>query len=631
MSLLYIARLLAAVTMVWTLVHTTAALAAPASSVRLIVKFKSTTAKVQQEPRDRVGQLGALAATELAYVRPMALDAHVVALPDVGSDLAGAMVADAVVARLGRLPDVEYVVRSQRRHALRTANDTYFPDQFYLNAGSTTIDATGAWDVTTGVSTTIIAIVDTGLLAHADLAGRTVQGYDFITAHEVANDGDGRDADATDPGDWFSGPDFSNPYFAPGECVAAASSWHGTAVAGVVAANTDNNQWLSGVDWHARLLPVRVLGKCGGDDADIIDGLAWAGGLAVPGVPMNAHPAHVINMSLGSAGLCPQAYTDVVAQILAHGVTRAIVAAAGNDGSQLAQTPGGCDGVISVASTTYSGNRASYSSYGLRTDLAAPGGDGGSSAYNLLSLDNSGSSTPGADAVAFYAGTSFSAPLVTGTAALLLSVAPALNAAEVREVLRGTAKPFPAGSTCTTKCGTGILDAASAVRTAKSLAGPITAVDLIEFYNAAFDHYFITWVPTEIARLDSGALVGWTRTGKTFRAFSTVQSGTNGVCRIYIPPGLGDGHYYGRDQFECESTAARNPSFVLEAAQFFYLYPAAAGNCSPGQAPVYRVFSNRADANHRYTTERAVRGQMVARGWLAEGDGPDTVVMCAPL
>ena len=157
-----------------------------------------------------------------------------------------------------------------------------------------------------------------------------------------------------------------------------------------------------------------------------------------------------------------------------------------------------------------------------------------------------------------------------------------------------------------------------------------TPASVIEFYNASFDHYFITYVADEIAKLDNGTFKGWARTGLSFNAFATTQSGTAAVCRIYIPPGKGDGHFFGRDTNECDGTMAKNPTFILESNAFLYLYPPTLGNCGAGQIPVYRVFSNRADANHRYTTSRTVRDQMVAKGWLAEGDGADTVVMCAP-
>jgi hypothetical protein len=178
--------------------------------------------------------------------------------------------------------------------------------------------------------------------------------------------------------------------------------------------------------------------------------------------------------------------------------------------------------------------------------------------------------------------------------------------------------------------GYGILDAAAAVKASQPSAG--TPVTVVEFYNQSLDHYFVTYVADEIAKLDNGTFVGWARTGQSFKAYVTTQSGTSAVCRIYIPPGKGDGHFFGRDTKECNGTMTANPTFVLESASFFHLYlpNQQTGNCAADQVPVYRVFSNRVDANHRYTTSRTTRDEMVARNWIAEGDGPDTIAMCGP-
>ena len=162
-------------------------------------------------------------------------------------------------------------------------------------------------------------------------------------------------------------------------------------------------------------------------------------------------------------------------------------------------------------------------------------------------------------------------------------------------------------------------------------AGPPAAL-AIEFYNASLDHYFISHVAGEIAILDAGVTIkGWTRTGQSFNVYSAAGAGTSPVCRFYIPPGKGDSHFYGRGTAECDATGAANPSFVNEDSQFFHVLLPVAGNCATGTIPVYRVFSNRTDANHRYMVDRAIRDQMVNdRHWLAEGDGPDLVVMCVP-
>ena len=239
-------------------------------------------------------------------------------------------------------------------------------------------------------------------------------------------------------------------------------------------------------------------------------------------------------------------------------------------------------------------------------------------------------------------GTSMATPHIAGAVALMLQQDPTMTPETVKARLYSTVQTNPFSTNLPAfnpaapdvppnpnyTWGYGILDAAAAVKASQPSTGtPVTA---IEFYNAALDHYFITYVPGEITKLDNGTFVGWARTGLSFRVFATTQAGTSAVCRIYIPPGKGDGHFFGRDANECDGTMSKNPTFILESSNFFYLYPPNLGNCGAGQVNVYRVFSNRADANHRYTTSKAVRDQMVAKGWVAEGDGPDIVVMCAP-
>jgi 6-phosphogluconolactonase len=206
---------------------------------------------------------------------------------------------------------------------------------------------------------------------------------------------------------------------------------------------------------------------------------------------------------------------------------------------------------------------------------------------------------------------------------------PGLSLDDRTGLVSGTASG--SGTYTFTVLATDSADAAQTQTRSIVVAGAATAaVRLVEFYNATLDHYFITYATDEIAKLDNGTFKGWARTGLSFNGYASPVTGTTALCRIYIPPGKGDGHFFGRDATECNGTMTRNPTFVLESAAFFHEYPPALGTCAAGQVPVYRVFSNRADANHRYTTSRAVRDQMVAKGWLAEGDGADVVVTCAP-
>lgn len=175
-----------------------------------------------------------------------------------------------------------------------------------------------------------------------------------------------------------------------------------------------------------------------------------------------------------------------------------------------------------------------------------------------------------------------------------------------------------------------VTDFASRYTPTLAAAYAASTAEAVEYYHGELDHYFITHRSAEIATLDAGATIkGWIRTGHSFRVAATPSATTSPVCRFYIPPQFGNSHFYGRGVDECGETASKNPAFVQEDSQFFHLSLPTAGECPLGTVPVYRVFSNRADANHRYTTRLELRDAMVAAGWIAEGDGPDLVVMCA--
>jgi hypothetical protein len=221
--------------------------------------------------------------------------------------------------------------------------------------------------------------------------------------------------------------------------------------------------------------------------------------------------------------------------------------------------------------------------------------------------------------------------VVTGVIALMLEKNPQLDAAQVKTILQQSARADAfTGGTPNPSWGYGKLDALAALKLVADAqaAAPVT---VIEYYNQSLDHYFITWIAGEIALLDAGTTIkGWTRTGKTFKAYSTAQAGTTDICRIYIIPARGDSHFFGRGANECDATMAAYPDFVLEDSRFMALFMPTLGTCAAGTVQVYRVFSNRPDANHRYMIDKATRDAMVAKGWLVEGDGPDAVVMCAP-
>lgn len=452
------------------------ALDVEATTQRLIVKFKDDAATTRSAlpVQNRIARLAQYGHMALSHVRPMALGAHVVSLDQSVSLSAARAIADSLAAN----PDVEYAQPDRWIVPMLVPNDPFVSSQTYLDDSDTGVSAFGAWNITTGSAETVVAVVDSGYRPHAGLAGRFLPGYDFVSDPVVANDGGGRDPDALDPGDWISQTDV-NGAFKGDNCRVENSNWHGTAVAGVIGANGNDHAWTAGLDWAARILPIRALGKCFGAESDILDGVAWAAGLSVPGVPSNATPAQVINMSLGGrdTGTCGSHAQAVFNAALAHGVTRAIVVSAGNaDDNAAGHEYGNCGGVISVAATNSRGAKASYSNFGPTITISAPGGDFNVS--GIYVLVDSGSTTAISDTIAVYAGTSFAAPVVSGVISLMLAVAPNLVPIQIRSILTSSAKPFPAGSSCAGICGAGIVNAQAAVLAAQAAAGTASYTDL---------------------------------------------------------------------------------------------------------------------------------------------------------
>lgn len=391
---------------------------------------------------------------------------------------------EAVAARLREDPRIaDAVPDAWLRPAETVPNDTLFGTvQQYLGAPSLARGGANlpkAWDRTRGSSNIVIAVVDTGYLPHPDLAARLVAGYDFIASDATANDGNpGRDADATDTGDYVpAGVSCDgDPY------PLRTNSWHGTGVAGVIGAVTDNGSGIAGVDWHARIQPVRVSGRCGALLSDTIDGMRWAGGLAVPGVPANPTPARVINISLGGGRTCTSVEQATIDALAARGAI--VVAAAGNSAGPV-EAPASCRGVVAVTAHANDGDNADYASVGPQVTLSAPGGGcGTSNASNgncavpksyIYTLTNDGTTARGAYTLGGLTGTSFAAPIVSGVVSLMLSVNPSLTNAQIIHTLRTSARQHPAGTYCSANagaCGAGLLDADAALAVAASLPTP---------------------------------------------------------------------------------------------------------------------------------------------------------------
>jgi serine protease len=447
--------------------------------------------------------------------------------------LAGTLYGADVEQALGRLradPAVAYAAVDARRYADLVPDDPLFgpsqdssAGQWYLDTPSTltpssdaaATDVVSAWDITTGAAGVVIADVDSGIrfdhpdLLRAGFGGRLLPGYDFVgqdysaangTAlgtYAIANDGDGWDADPSDPGDWINAADQMNTAVFPVKnCMVADSTWHGTRVMGVLGALTNDAVGVAGITWNSYLLPVRALGKCGGYDSDIIAAIDWAVGLPVAGVTDNPYPAEIVNLSIGGSGTCSSAYESALATLNTLGVL--VVVSAGNASGPVG-SPANCPGVLAVAGLRNIGTKVGYSSFGPEVSIAAPAGNcvnaSGACIRSIDTTYNTGLTTPADDAytndIIPNLGTSFSAPIVSGIAALMRSVNANLTPSQLIARLQGSANPFPAPSglpqcpnsdpgtlecACVPgQCGAGMVDALGAV---KAALRPIATVTL---------------------------------------------------------------------------------------------------------------------------------------------------------
>jgi serine protease len=464
--------------------------------------------------------------------------------------------AAALAAQLAADPEVEFAVPNGRQRIVNVPlppNDPLYlsgppvdlgaltggpaSGQWYLRAPTaaavgapgdivSAIDIESAWARTLGRPAVVVAVLDTGVrFEHPDLrrtgdGGSLLPGYDFVSDAAVANDGNGRDGDSSDPGDWVSEAESGRGDFF--DCEASPSSWHGTATASLIGAATNDGQGMAGSAPGVRVLPVRVLGKCYGTDADIQAGMLWAAGLPTgdASVPANPNPARIVNLSLGGTGGCSAAYQSVVDRLTAAGVV--VVAAAGNSAGGPVGTPANCQGVVAVLGLRHAGTKVGFSDLGPEITLAAPAGNcvnvglGEPCLYPIVTATNNGTQGPAldgwTDGFDISVGTSFASPLVAGVAALMLSQQPALRSAEVRSALQTTARPFPTTGGdnaivpsmpvrmcdepnrflpsdqpnhdldlqcyCTSNlCGAGMLDAGQAVA---AVAGALARIDVVD-------------------------------------------------------------------------------------------------------------------------------------------------------
>lgn len=471
--------------------------AAPATD-RIIVKWRgndSSAERTQQVAQKIAQKLAMPGGLRLQYKRSMSDGAEVL---QIDRHLSGVEL-DSVIEGLQADPGVIYAAPDLRRHAHALTSDLLLPEQWYLMSAQPSATRTEqAWDVTMGSTSMVVAVLDTGVrFDHPDLGrleqgGKLLAGYDFVSNPTFANDGDARDGDPSDPGDWVSAADLTQPGFT--ECEQSNSSWHGTRVAGLIGALTNNAVGVAGAGWNTVVLPVRVLGKCGGFDSDIIDAMRWAAGLNVAGIPRNSNPAKVINLSLGGDGVCTAAYQSAASDVTARGVL--VVVSAGNDGGPVS-APANCAGVLGVSGLRHIGTKVGFSNLGPDLSIGAPGGNcvnlGPPCLFSIVVATNTGTTTPVAPAYTdqfnYNIGTSFSAPQAAAAAALMRTINTQLAPSQVITLLKQTAVAFPINSStaipnchvpansddlqttecnCTTQtCGAGMLDAGAAVRAAQ--------------------------------------------------------------------------------------------------------------------------------------------------------------------
>lgn len=422
---------------------------------RLIVKYRGATGATQSaRSRSAVTVAGNRQGVQVSSFRRLHNGAQVMQL---SRRLSRGDMDNLIQTLRSSDADIEYVEPDRILQPMYVANDPLYPQQWALSDATGGIRAPAAWDKSTGTGVTI-AVIDTGVRPHADLVANLLPGYDFVTSPTIGADGGGRDADASDPGDWAPA----------GACGAGSpasnSSWHGTHVSGLAAAAGGNGIGVTGVAFAARILPLRALGHCGGYTSDVADAIVWAAGGSVTGLPANPHPAKVINLSLGGTGACDLTSQNAINAARAKGSS--VIVAAGNENtSATGSSPANCAGVVAVAATGKAGGKASYSNFGSNVALAAPGGDYGAGMASTL---NAGTTKPGADNYAGYMGTSMATPVVSGVAALMLSVNPSLTPDQISSMLKTSARAFPVACS---GCGAGIVDANAAVTLALAAAG----------------------------------------------------------------------------------------------------------------------------------------------------------------
>ncbi len=409
---------------------------------------KKSSAAVLQRSLDRVAAASTSRgqALKLRHERTLGVGAELIAT-DRQLDRVD---AENLMRQIAADPDVVAVEANIRLYPALTPNDSFYNLQYGFQNGVGGSNANLAWDTGFRGAGKIVAVIDTGYRPHVDLNANIINGYDFISNVATANDGNGRDSSALDPGDWSTA----------GQCGAGQparnSSWHGTHVAGTVAAVTNNAAGVAGMAFNSKVLAIRALGRCGGTLADIADAVTWASGGTVAGVPaVGANKASVINMSLGGGGSCAGSVMQTAITGALNRGTVVVVAGGNSNANVSGFTPASCTGagLIVVGATDSAGARASFSNYGAGVDVSAPG-------VQIASTLNAGTTVPAADNYVYYSGTSMASPHVAGLVAMMRSK-PSVDCtpSACETLIKNNRKPFGVVPPAATPMGTGIIDA----------------------------------------------------------------------------------------------------------------------------------------------------------------------------
>ena len=562
------------------------------------------------ELRETVASTTLKGGARQAKIDPSATDTHVLKAATLD-----------VVKRLQADPAVAWAQPNYIRTAQLIPNDENYDLQWHYEQ----INLPDAWDTTTGSSDIIVAVLDTGILSqHPDIpTDRLVDGYDFVSDTFRGQDGDGMDPDPEDPGD---------------DPLNQSSSFHGTHVAGTIGARTNNGTGVAGVNWDVRIMPVRVLGALGGTSSEVSQGIRFAAGLTNESGTVPDEPAHVINMSLGGAGTSPieqESVTD------ARNAGTIIIAAAGNDSSSDEYSPAGLDGVISVSASTVIGTKASYSNYGDKVDVAAPGGEfwDADGDDNLDAVLSTLGNDEGDFIYRYYQGTSMASPHMAGVVALMLAVNPELTPDDIDMLLEGT---HPDTSTRITRdlgppgrddfFGNGLIDAAAAVIAASEVTGagnidPVgsrlsvlpTSLDFREFQSA---------LPLVATNSGTGTLNVTSVTTDSPWLTATPASGEAPLSiEVAVDrSGLADGSYMGTVQIETDATEGSSSTVVSVAMTVGDVSLGDAGLTivrvltADGSEVVAEVETNAAQG-YAYTTPAVAPGTyIIAAGTDRDGD-----------